>query len=149
LGTEATVKSGAYERAISAIDSKICVRSVACPMFVPLVENGYTKGEAAELFVREYLASYVDFGADAVILGCTHYPHLSETIGSFLKGSELVNSGREAAEAVSALISAEDAMDGKAEFYVSDTPESFARLAGVFLKRDAKEGVERIDIESY
>ena len=149
LGTEATVKSGAYEGAISAIDSKIKVRSVACPMFVPLVENGYTKGEAAELFVREYLAPYLSFEADAVILGCTHYPHLSETIGSFLQGSQLVNSGREAAEAVSKLISANEAADGEAEFYVSDAPESFAKLAGLFLKRDAKEGVKCIDIESY
>lgn len=149
LGTEATVKSGAYERAISAIDKSLAVRSVACPMFVPLVENGYTKGEAAELFVKEYLSPYLSFGADAVILGCTHYPHLSEVLSNFLAGSVLVNSGREAAEAVSKLITADDAMDGKAEFYVSDTPESFARLAGLFLKRNATEGVKCIDIESY
>ncbi len=149
LGTEATVKSGAYERAIASVDGKLQVRSVACPMFVPLVENGYTKGEAAELFVKEYLSPYLSYEADAVILGCTHYPHLSETIAAFLKGSQLVNSGREAAEAVSRLISVEEASEGEAEFYVSDAPESFAKLASVFLKRDAKEGVECIDIESY
>lgn len=149
LGTEATVKSGAYEKAIAAMDSSLRVKSVPCPMFVPLVENGYTDGAAAELFVREYLAPYQSYGADAVILGCTHYPHLSGVIGAFLEGSVLVNSGREAAEAVSRLITADEAADGEAEFYVSDAPESFARLAGLFLKRDATEGVKCIDIESY
>lgn len=149
LGTEATVKSGAYERAISAIDGSLTVKSVACPMFVPLVENGYTEGEAAELFVREYLSYYLAFNADAVILGCTHYPHLSGVIGRYLEGSTLVNSGREAAEAVSKLITRDDAFDGDAEFYVSDAPESFARFAGLFLKRNATEGVKCIDIESY
>ncbi len=149
LGTAATVKSGAYERAISAVDPSLEVRSVACPMFVPLVENGYTSGEAAELFVKEYLSPYLSYGADAVILGCTHYPHLSGVIGSFLENSTLVNSGREAAECVSKLLAVEDAADGKAEFYVSDAPESFERLAGLFLKRNATEGVKCIDIESY
>lgn len=149
LGTEATVKSGAYERAISAVDKGLTVKSVACPMFVPLVENGYTKGAAAEFFVKEYLSPYLSFEADAVILGCTHYPHLSEVIGAFLSKSTLVNSGREAVEAVARLISADEAMDGEAEFYVSDAPESFKRYAGVFLNRDATEGVNCIDIESY
>lgn len=149
LGTEATVKSGAYERAIAAVDKSLTVRSVACPMFVPLVENGYTHGAAAELFVKEYLGGVVEFGADAVILGCTHYPHLSDTIGAFLKGSVLVNSGREAAEAAQRLITPQEAEDGGAEFFVSDAPESFAKLASVFLKRNATEGVKCIDIESY
>ncbi len=149
LGTAATVKSGAYERAIAAIDPRIAVKSVACPMFVPLVENGYTSGYAAEFFANEYLGLLKSFGADAVILGCTHYPHLSGVIGSFFEGSVLVDSGREAAAAAARLISPEEAEDGEAEFYVSDSPESFKRLASVFLKRDAFEGVKCIDIEGY
>lgn len=149
LGTAATVKSKAYERAISAIDAKIKVKSVACPMFVPLVENGYTEGAAAELFAREYLSGLAGFGADAVVLGCTHYPHLSAVIGRILVGSVLVDSGREAALAAANLISRDEAEDGEAEFYVSDSPESFESLASVFLKRSAAEGVNRIDIEGY
>lgn len=148
LGTEATVKSGSYERAIAAIDKGVTVRSVACPMFVPLVENGYTSGAAAELFVKEYLSPYKDYGADAVILGCTHYPHLSRVIGDFLSESTLVNTGREAAEAAARLLTADQAADGGASFYVSDAPESFARLATLFLKRTVTEAVQQIDIES-
>ncbi len=149
LGTSATVKSRAFEKAIAAIDKTITVKSVACPMFVPLVENGYTSGTAAALFANEYLGGYVDFGADAVVLGCTHYPHLSGVIQDVLKGSELINTGREAAKAVLGLVSAEELENGKPEFYVSDSPESFSALSSTFLKRNTTEGVKCIDIESY
>ncbi len=149
LGTSATVKSGAYERAIKKLDASIEVRSVACPMFVPLVENGYTSGEAAELFVKEYLQPTVDFEADAVILGCTHYPHLSEVIGTVLQGSTLVNSGKEAVVAAAGLLGNDSVSDGGAEFYVSDAPESFERLASIFMQKDAVGQVSCIDIESY
>lgn len=149
LGTSATVKSGAYERAINKIDPKIEVRSVACPMFVPLVENGYTEGEAAALFAREYLENSVSFGADAVILGCTHYPHLSGVIGEVLQGSALINSGKEAVVAAKKYLPAHMVSDGNGEFYVSDAPEAFSRLARVFMGREVADGVKCIDIESY
>lgn len=149
LGTAATVKSGAYERAIHALDPQIQVRSVPCPMFVPLVENGYTHGDAAMLFAREYLDVLVPYRADAVILGCTHYPHLSGVIGSVLDGSTLVNSGKEAVRAAADIISADEAVDGEAEFFVSDAPECFAGLAETFLGRKGVCGVNCIDIESY
>ncbi|MBR6594497.1 MAG: glutamate racemase [Clostridia bacterium] len=149
LGTSATVKSGAYERAIHKIDKSIEVRSVACPMFVPLVENGYTKGEAAMLFAKEYLEPTLDFSADAVILGCTHYPHLSGVIGTVLEGSILVNSGKEAALAAAEYITVDETEKGEPDFYVSDAPESFTRLAKVFLGRDGVERAKCVDIESY
>lgn len=152
LGTAATVRSGAYERAVAALDPKIELRSVACPMFVPLVENGYTSGRAARLFVDEYLKPLASFGADAVILGCTHYPHLAPLIGEALKGSELVDSGREAVKAAAKLIAEGGAEDGEAEFYVSDASKSFETLASRFLKRGEGEGVrlaDIIDIEKY
>lgn len=149
LGTAATVKSGAYERAIAAVDKSITVRSVACPMFVPLVENGYTEGVAAELFANEYLGSLTAFEADAVILGCTHYPHLSGVIGKVLNGSVLINSGREAALAAARLLPVDEAESGTPEFYVSDSPESFKALAATFLKRNVAEGVCCINIEDY
>lgn len=149
LGTEATVKSGAYERAIHKLNSNIKVLSIPCPMFVPLVENGYTKGEAAMIFAKEYLAPAIDFNADAVILGCTHYPHLWEVISAVLPGSTLVNSGKEAALAAAALVKPEDTVDGEGEFYVSDTPECFTRLAGVFLGREGVNKAECIDIERF
>lgn len=148
LGTAATVKSNAYEKAIHKVSSDIKVLSIPCPMFVPLVENGYTNGEAPLIFAKEYLAPAVSFGADAVILGCTHYPHLSEVIGSVLEGCVLVNSGTEAVKAAAEVIAADDMPDGEAEFYVSDDPEGFMRLAKLFLGRDGIRKVNCIDIES-
>ncbi len=91
LGTSATVASGAYEKAIKKADKNVRVVSVACPMFVPLVENGYTSGAAAEYFAEEYLGKVADFGADAVILGCTHYPLLKKQIFNHLKPLEILD----------------------------------------------------------
>lgn len=149
LGTAATVKSNAYERAIKRIDSSIEVLSVPCPMFVPLVENGYTHGEAAMLFAKEYLQPTVSFDADAVILGCTHYPHLSDVISQVLNGSTLVNSGKEAVVAASKLLGADFVSEGDAEYYVSDAPECFEHLARIFMNKDAVGKVNCIDIESF
>ncbi len=149
LGTSATVKSGAYESAIHRIDPSVKVLSVPCPMFVPLVENGYTGGEAALLFAKEYLDPAVSFGADSVILGCTHYPHLSGVIGSVLSNSVLINSGREAVVAASKLLEDDAVAEGAPEFFVSDAPESFAHLAGVFMGRSFNGDVNCVDIESY
>ncbi len=149
LGTSATVASGAYEKAIKRADKDISVVSVACPMFVPLVENGYTKGQAARLFAEEYLHGLVDFGADAVVLGCTHYPHMSEVIADILKNSVLINSGREAVDAAAKLIGAYNVAEGEPEFYVSDAPESFARFAGTFLGRNVEQNAKCIDIERF
>ncbi len=149
LGTSATVASGAYEKAIKKADKNVRVVSVACPMFVPLVENGYTSGAAAEYFAEEYLGKVADFGADAVILGCTHYPHMSEVIEKSLSGSVLVNSGREAVDAAARIISNEDTIDGVPDFYVSDAPESFDNFAQTFLKRQVKNKAKCIDIERF
>ncbi len=149
LGTAATVASGSFEKAIKKADKAIDVLSVACPMFVPLVENGYTEGEAVRFFAEEYLSKAVKFDADAVILGCTHYPHLSGVIGSILKNSILINTGREAADAAARLIEKEQAENGKPQFYVSDAPENFVKLATTFLKREVKEKAECIDIERF
>ena len=149
LGTSATVASGSYEKAIKKADKNIEVLSIACPMFVPLVENGYTDGTAVKFFAEEYLSAAVSFNADAVILGCTHYPHLASVIGDILKGSKLINSGKEAADAAARLIDKEQAADGKPRFYVSDAPESFVRFAETFLKRKVCDSAECIDIERY
>lgn len=149
LGTAATVASGAYEKSIKSFDKNISVVSVACPMFVPLVENGYTSGPAARIFAEEYLGKYADFEADAVILGCTHYPHMASVIGDVLKSGALINSGKEAADAATRIIKIFDAADGEPEFYVSDAPESFSHLACTFLQREVHQNAKCIDIERF
>ena len=152
LGTPATIKSGAFEK---ALNKNGCgdVISVACPMFVPLAENGYTSVNqipALEI-AREYLAPVADTCPDAVILGCTHYPLLSEVISHFLPHSALVSSGAEAvSELKDMLISSHRDINGggKGKYYVSDGVESFSKSAHRFLQAPVSD-VTVVDINSY
>ena len=80
LATHATVESGVYSQTIKQLDSQIESCEIACPQFVPLVENERTQSPEALCAAREYLQPLIDFGADAVVLGCTHYPLLLEVL---------------------------------------------------------------------
>lgn len=157
LGTSATVRSGAYEQAIHRYLPDAGVRSRACPLFVPLVENGHFAAgdQLAELAAHEYLDSFIGQGVDTVILGCTHYPILRSLIAKIMGGQvELVDSGCEMA------VRAAVAMDerglltdreepGRQNFYVSDYSEDFTRLAGVLLEHSLAGYVEKTNIEKY
>lgn len=145
LGTPATVRSGAYERALPADVDRI---SVACPLFVPLVENGHLDGAVTEEAVKLYLTKVRDYGADTVILGCTHYPLLSGAISRFLPGVTLINSGREAAKAIAAALPPSNG-GGTRRYYVSDSTEGFAAVGGIFMQHSIDGEVSRIDIEKY
>ena len=81
IGTEATIKSGAYEKRIKALDPKIKVYSKACPLFVPLAEEGWTNNEVAKQTANIYLKELIETGMDCILLGCTHYPLLKACIG--------------------------------------------------------------------
>ena len=152
LGTPATIKSGAFAKAVK---EKGCdeVLSIPCPMFVPLAENGYTtvKHIPALEIAKEYLAPAFDFAPDAVILGCTHYPLLSEVISHLLPNSLLVSSGAEAVNQLKTmLISSRRDINGggKGRYFVSDGVEGFAENARRFLHTPVSE-VSAIDINSY
>ncbi len=80
IGTQATIGSRAYDAAIHKIDDKLEVVGKACPLFVPLAEEGWVEGEVAESVARTYLAEVLDHGIDTLILGCTHYPLLKDTL---------------------------------------------------------------------
>ncbi|MGH8163944.1 MAG: glutamate racemase, partial [Rhodanobacteraceae bacterium] len=84
IGTRATIQSGAYERAIEAIDPALRVTARACPLFVPLIEEGWLESGVTDAVVRQYLAPMIDEGVDTLVLGCTHYPLLRPAIGRFL-----------------------------------------------------------------
>ena len=129
----------------------------ACPMFVPLVENGYFNdgNPVAKLIIAEYLQELKDKGVDTLILGCTHYPLLKKLIGDFM-GDEvrLVDSGKVTAQAAAAALEDLGLLNGKssggtARYFVSDTPENFAELGSIFLGEFAGGPVERIAIETY
>ncbi len=148
IGTGATISSGAFSREISTLDPSIEVIEAACPLFVPLVENGFI-GEECEitaLAVAEYLSKIKDFGADVLILGCTHFPIISEHIARYLgEGVTLINSGSAAAAELSREAGTERGT-GKCEIYVSDSPASFETVAKMFLGSDTVPEVHTVRI---
>jgi len=155
IGTPATVRSGAYEKALLQADPSLSVLTVACPLFVPLVENGFTAPDdpVTRLVAEKYLTPVREFGADTLILGCTHYPVIEALIASVMgEGVFLINSGREAARAARELLLSRDAAGtgpGDCRYYVSDSTADFAENARAILGRDVSGQVERVNIESY
>ena len=138
IGTEATIASKAYEKAIQRVRPDARVISKACPLFVPMVEEGRVDGEIAELVVQEYVGGLVPLGADTLVLGCTHYPILKPIIAAVTGGAfAIVDSAEETANAVKLILSerslANGAGRGGVDFYASDNPERFRRLATLFL----------------
>jgi glutamate racemase len=147
IGTVGTIKSGAYERAIRAINSEVFITARACPLFVPLVEEGWTDHEATRLIAREYLAPLVAADIDTLVLGCTHYPLLKPLLREVLGPDvRLIDSAEEtAAETARTLAAASLAAPGDADptyrFVASDDPLQFLQLGQRFLG-DTIEGVE-------
>ncbi|MBQ8837644.1 MAG: glutamate racemase [Clostridia bacterium] len=147
IGTGATVSSGAFEKKLKAGGADEVV-SVACPLFVPLVENGYIARdcEVTKLVARDYLEKIKASGADTLILGCTHFPIIADIIADELPNVTLINSGAAAAKAVAKTVST--AGGNKSEFYVSDSPVNFDAVARIFLGGDTV-AAKKIDIEKY
>jgi len=142
IGTVATVESGAYEKAIAAIDPTVKVRSMACPLFVPLAEEGWIAHPAAEMIAKEYLEELVSEGVDTLVLGCTHYPVLRKVIqDSVGTGVTLIDSGEEAANEVITILK-EKGMEAESggrvyrHFYVSDIPRKFKNIGERFLGQE-------------
>lgn len=155
IGTKATINSGVYERIISKNNHSAKLKGIACPLFVPLVENGrFMRGDfVIERIAEEYLAPIKEWGADTLILGCTHYPLLIDVISDIL-GPEvsLINSGAEAAMAVEEALKEKDMLAqgaGKREYYVSDSAEDFERLGSIFFDGALNGFVKKVDIESW
>ena len=156
LGTSATIRSGSYGKELKKRRPDVEVFSRACPLFVPLVENGHFNRDdpMARLAAHEYLDDFAE-GADTVILGCTHYPILRGVIGDILGGGvTLIDVGAETARAAVRTLEAEGLLadgtqKGGCRFYVSDYSEDFARLAGILLEHSLTGHVEKTDIEKY
>lgn len=150
IGTTATIRSGAYEKEIRAIDPSITVISQACPLFVPLVENGFVdkNDPITALTVERYLSEIKNSGADTLILGCTHYPIISEAIAEYLPSVTLINSGAEAAKEAMRLIKVKDE-EPSISYFVSDDPTSFENNASRFLGSAISGSVTKVNIEEY
>src|SRR4051812_37384423 len=127
IGTEGTIQSGAYTEALKRLDPKVEVYSRACPLFVPLVEEGWLDNEVVDGTVESYLAGFKRSGIDTLILGCTHYPLLKKAIRRFMgRDVRLVDSAEETAAEVSDLLKEQslerDKGRGAASFFVTDVP---------------------------
>ncbi len=139
IGTAGTIASGAYERAIKAIRPDTPVFARACPLFVPLVEEGWFDHPATELIAREYLAPLQRAGVDVLVLGCTHYPLLKPLLARVLGPAvQLIDSAEETANAVRREIdqrglAAPPATDPTHCFVVSDDEPHFRKVGARFL----------------
>jgi glutamate racemase len=145
IGTAGTIKSRAYERAIQQLAPSVEIVSRACPLLVPMVEEGWLNHPATELVAEEYLSPVRGRNVTTLVLGCTHYPLLKpllqETIGI---GVRLIDGGVETAKALEAVLERESLAapaDAVAthRFYVSDDPERFRRVGAGFLGQRVSE----------
>jgi len=139
IGTAGTIRSGAYERAIVALRPDVTVLPQACPLFVPLVEEGWLDRPATKLIAHEYLDGLRGEGIDTLVLGCTHYPLLKPLLAEVMgPGVTLIDSAEETARAVAREL-AESGIGGPANvradvhFAVSDAAEQFERVGQAFL----------------
>lgn len=157
IGTAATIGSHSYKNRLQKLNPEFEVFELACPLFVPLVENGFIgqDDQITRLVVKRYLSELKEQSIDTLILGCTHYPLLSGAIQDYMgSGVALVDSGYETALYSAKILKENNLLnDNKAtqnpEFFVSDTPDDFQNIAGLFLGRDMEHTVTQIDIESY
>ncbi len=157
IGTTATIKSGSYKQAIHEINPGIQVFMQDCPLFVPLVENGFTSPDSEIVLsvIRHYLQPFQQADIDTLILGCTHYPLLYHAIKKVMgKDVFLVDSGRETAVYATYLLEKQNLRSnnnkkGSCTFYVSDSIEGFTQSANIFLQKNTAKTGAYIDIESF
>jgi glutamate racemase len=152
IGTAGTIASGAYERAIHAIEPRAMVIARACPLFVPLVEEGWIDRDATRLIAREYLEPLAEAQVDTIVLGCTHYPLLAPLLAKIaLPGVQLIDSAAEtAAETRRTLIQRNlcaESSNGAPmhRFVASDDPDHFLRVGQRFLG-SAIDRVEKVTL---
>ncbi|MGE5307511.1 MAG: glutamate racemase [Deltaproteobacteria bacterium] len=142
IGTHGTIKSRSYDNEIRQLDPSIKVTAVACPLFVPFVEEGLLEGEVVYKVARDYLKPLKDAKIDTIILGCTHYPLLRKTIEKVMgDGVRVINSAKQVAIEVKEILAADGGLEkrssaGKQQFFVSDNPGWFTGLAKTFLGRN-------------
>lgn len=154
IGTEGTIRSGAYFDAIKAIDPSIAVFTQPCPLFVPLAEEGWTNNQVARLTAQAYLQEMKRHWVDVLILGCTHYPLLKDVIADVMEDNvTLIDSGHEAAAEVAKclmdknLLEVASSGESLRRFFVTDSPERFKRVGSRFMAT-ALENVELAKVGS-
>ncbi|MFD2671074.1 glutamate racemase [Marinicrinis sediminis] len=144
IGTEGTIQSGAYKRALHALSPQIEVYSLACPAFVPLVEKGLFDSEQATEVVADTLSVMKTYPIDCLVLGCTHYPFLQPTIAKVMGPEvELINSAEETAREISTILSHKQLLAQSLEvpqhqFFCSGDPKMFRKIVQIWLHEDVQ-----------
>ncbi len=153
IGTNATIRNNAYSKELHLLDKKLEVIEKACPLFVPLAEEGWIDHKATFAIAEEYLSELRDSGIDTLILGCTHYPILADVIQKVVGTSvKLIDSGTAASMMVEEYLEGRNlrnnsAVLGNNEYYVSDLPTRFKEVAQRFLGKKITD-ISKVDIES-
>jgi glutamate racemase len=146
IGTLGTVSSHSYKKALKKVNRKVKVHQQACPLFVPLAEDGWNKTKIAQEISNEYLKALPKKGIDTLILGCTHYPLLKDVIqNSMGKKVKLIDSGVETAKEVKKILKKKNLLNKHKQsershsvFYVSDFPHKFKEVSQRFLSKELK-----------
>ncbi|MCB1048632.1 MAG: glutamate racemase [Calditrichaeota bacterium] len=153
IGTESTIRSRAYTRAIEALSPDTRILSRACPLFVPMVEDGIVDGPVAETVVEHYLGDLREFDTDTVVLGCTHYPLLEPVIRQILgSGFAVADAAQGTAELLAERLLAADLLNpslgqGNCSYFFSDRTPAYQRLARLILP-GIPEDLQLVDVES-
>jgi glutamate racemase len=152
IGTRATINNKAYAHELRKLNPKVKVYEKACPLFVPLAEEGWTDHKATALIAKEYLEEMKEYKIDSMVLGCTHYPILFDVIQKAVgKSVKLIDSGTPAARLVEDQLNGrglrnQSVHHGQAEFYVSDVPTKFREVAEKFLGRKIV-NINKVELE--
>jgi len=134
IGTNSTIRTSVYTKAIRKIDTAIQVYGQPCPLFVPLVEEGREDHQVTDIVAREYLEPLMEEEIDTLILGCTHYPLLINTLKRILpENITIIDSGVAAANALTGILSHDTDPNPLYKYFVSDMPEKFMEIGARFL----------------
>lgn len=155
IGTDATIKSGSYGKAIRGIRPDVTVIGNSCPLFVPLVENGFTNRDnpVTKLVVEQYLSPLKKEGVDTLILGCTHYPIIRDAIADYMgENVTLISSGEEVAKYAYNMLMRNDMLTEREEhgintYYTSDSVELFEENAHAFLGDSLNGQIYKVGID--
>lgn len=151
LGTKATVRSSAYTKQIQLVNPNCKVTGIACPLFVPLIENGFSQDDQiVKLTIERYLEPIDKEDIDTLILGCTHYPFLEGAISEYLPNVRLINIGTVLAKHLQDYFELSSVLqDNEVEYYVSDRDEEFQSVANSYLDAICADHVRKVDIGLY
>ena len=154
IGTRATIRSGAYERALHSLNPDVRVTARACPLLVPLIEEGWLQSAITDKIIMQYLGPLLEEGIDTLVLGCTHYPLLRDAIARLLgEGITLVDSAANCASAVRELLVREnlcapETNGGNLQVALTDPPDNFLRVAREALQLEVGE-VQLRDVTTH